>query len=140
MAKHYAKAKWNGTLKEGNGILNFTGFEGPYNYISRFEDGTDTSPEELIGAAHAGCYSMFLSALLSNENFTDISIETKVTVVLGQDDGPKVTSITLDCEATVPGLSEDKFNELAAAAKAKCPISRLFAGNTEIVLNATLKN
>ncbi len=138
MPTNYAKAKWTGTLKEGEGIMNFTGFEGPFNYKSRFEDGAETNPEELIGAAHAGCYSMFLSALLSKENFTDINIETKATVVLGQDDGPKVTSITLDCEATVPGLSEEKFQELATAAKEKCPISRLLACGTEVTLNAKL--
>ena len=138
MSTSYAKAKWDGTLKEGSGKMSFTGYEGPYNYKSRFEDGPETNPEELIGAAHSGCYSMFLSALLGKEGFTDINIETKATVVLGQDDGPKVTSITLDCEANIPGVSEDKFQELAAAAKEKCPISRLLAGGTDISLNAKL--
>ncbi len=140
MSTSYAKAKWDGTLKEGSGKMSFTGYEGPYNYKSRFEDGPETNPEELIGAAHAGCYSMFLSALLGKEGFSDINIDTKATVVLGQDDGPKVTSITLDCEAKVPGVSEDKFKELAAAAKEKCPISRLLACGTDVSLNAKLSS
>ncbi len=137
MGKHYAKAKWEGSLKEGNGILNFTGYEGPFNFRSRFEDGPETSPEELVGAAHAGCYSMFLSALIGKKELTPTSIETKATVVLGDDNGPKVTSITLNCEAVVPGLSEEDFQQLAADAKAKCPISRLLTG-TEVILEAKL--
>ncbi len=137
MGKHYAKAKWEGSLKEGNGILNFTGYEGPFNFRSRFEDGDETSPEELVGAAHAGCYSMFLSALIGKKDLTPTSIETKATVVLGEDNGPKITSITLNCEAVVPGLSEEDFQQLAADAKAGCPISRLLTG-TEIFLEAKL--
>ncbi len=137
MGKHYAKAKWEGSLKEGNGILNFTGYEGPFNFRSRFEDGEETSPEELVGAAHAGCYSMFLSALIGKKDLTPTSIETKATVVLGEDNGPKITSITLNCEAVVPGLSEEDFQQLAADAKAGCPISRLLTG-TEIFLEAKL--
>ena len=137
MGKHYAKAKWEGTLKEGKGTFNFTGYEGPFNFRSRFEDGEETNPEELIGAAQAGCFSMFLSALISKKDLTPTSIETKATVDLGQDDGPKITSITLDCEAVVPGLSQEDFNALAAEAKEKCPISRLTTG-TEVFLNAKL--
>jgi len=137
MGKHYAKAKWEGTLKDGNGKLNFTGYEGPFNFKSRFEDGEETNPEELIGAAQAGCFSMFLAALISKKDITPTSIDTKATVELGQDDGPKITSITLDCEAVVPGLSEEEFTTLAAEAKEKCPISRLTTG-TEVFLNAKL--
>ncbi len=137
MGKHYAKARWEGTLKEGKGKMNFTGYDGPFNYKSRFEDGSETSPEELIGAAQAGCFSMFLSALITKKELIPTSIETKATVELGQDNGPKITSITLDCEAVVPGLSEEDFNQLAAEAKAKCPISRLTTG-TNVILNAKL--
>lgn len=137
MGKHYAKAKWEGTLKDGNGKMNFTGYDGPYNFRSRFEDGPETSPEELIGAAQAGCFSMFLAALISKMEITPTSIETSATVELGQDDGPKITSITLDCEAVVPGMIEDDFNKLAAEAKQKCPISRLTTG-TDVYLNAKL--
>jgi len=137
MGKHYAKARWEGTLKDGNGKFNFTGYDGPFNFKSRFEDGPETSPEELVGAANAGCFSMFLSALISKKELTPTSIETKATVELGEDKGPKITSILLECEAVVPGLSEEEFQELAAEAKAKCPISRLFTG-TDITLNAKL--
>jgi osmotically inducible protein OsmC len=137
MGTHYAKAKWEGTLKEGNGKFNFTGYDGPFNFKSRFEDGKETSPEELVGAANAGCFSMFLSALISKKDITPTSIETKATVELGQDDGPKITSILLECEAVVPGISEEDFQALAAEAKAKCPISRLLTG-TEITLKAKL--
>lgn len=139
MSKHYAKARWEGTLKEGNGKMNFTGYDGPFNFKSRFEDGPETSPEELVGAANAGCFSMFLSALITKKELTPTSIETKATVELGQDDGPKITSILLECEAVVPGLSEEDFQALAKEAKAKCPISRLFTG-TSITLNAKLSS
>ncbi len=137
MGKHYAKAKWDGSLKEGNGKFSFTGYEGPFTFKSRFEDGAETNPEELVGAAHAGCYSMFLSALIGKKSITPTSIETTATVVLGEDNGPKITSITLNCEAVVPGISEEDFQQLAADAKAGCPISRLLTG-TEVFLEAKL--
>ena len=137
MSTSYAKAKWEGTLKEGNGVMNFTGYEGPFTFKSRFEDGAETNPEELVGTAHAGCYSMFLSALISKKELVPTSINTKASVELGHDDGPKITSIKLECEAVVPGLSEEDFQNLAADAKAKCPISRLLTG-TEVFLEAKL--
>lgn len=137
MGKHHAKAKWEGTLKDGYGNMNFTGYDGPFNFRSRFEDGPETSPEELVGAANAGCFSMFLSALISKKELTPTKIETKATVELGQDNGPKITSILLECEAVVPGLSEEDFQALAKEAKEKCPISRLLTG-TDITLNAKL--
>ncbi|MFC2112958.1 OsmC family peroxiredoxin, partial [Bacteroidota bacterium] len=111
---------------------------GPFTFVSRFEEGEGTNPEELVGAAQAGCYSMFLSALISGENLSPESIETTATVTLGKDDtGPLITSIKLDCQVKCEGISLEKFDELAAASKEKCPISRLFAG-TEIILNASL--
>lgn len=137
MATRKATAKWNGTLKEGKGVMKYGAFEGPFTFASRFEDGKGTNPEELVGAAHAGCYSMFLSALISKENLTPTSIETTASVHLGEDNGPKITSIDLVCEAVVPGLAQEKFAELVQTAKAKCPISRLFTG-TEINLSAKL--
>jgi osmotically inducible protein OsmC len=137
MATREATAKWTGTLKEGNGVMKFGAFEGPFTFASRFEEGEGTNPEELVGAAHAGCYSMFLSGLISNEKLTPTSVVSTATVHLGEDDGPKITSIDLVCEAVVPGLDQAKFDELAQAAKEKCPISRLYAG-TEINLTATL--
>lgn len=133
-----AKAKWNGALKDGNGQMSFTGYEGPFTFASRFEDGSETNPEELVGAANAGCFSMFLSALLGNEKIVPTSIETTASVTLGTvDGGPKITSIELNCEADIPGLSDEDFQKYAKDAKEKCPISQLFAG-TDITLNAKL--
>lgn len=132
-----ATAKWNGTLKEGKGEMRYGAFTGPYTYASRFENGEGTNPEELVGAAHAGCYSMFLSALASGDGHTPTRVETTAKVELGEDDGPKITKIELVCVAEIPGLDEAKFNEYAQTAKQKCPISRLYAG-TEIVLDAKL--
>lgn len=138
MAIRQAKAQWKGTLKEGNGTMNFSNYNGPFTYVSRFEEGEGTNPEELVGAAQAGCYSMFLSALISGEDLTPESIRTTATVTLGSDDtGPLITSIELDCQVSCEGLSQEKFDELAAAAKEKCPISRLYTGTT-IQLNAKL--
>ena len=137
MTTRTAVSTWTGTLKEGAGVMKYGAVEGPFTFASRFETGKGTNPEELIGAAHSGCYSMFLSALISGEGLTPISVQTTASVHLGSDDGPKITSIDLVCVATVPGLSGDKFAELAQAAKQKCPISRLFAGTT-ITLDAKL--
>ena len=137
MTTRKATARWNGTLKEGNGIMNYGEVEGPFTYASRFETGKGTNPEELVGAAHSGCFSMYLAAIMSADNFTPKSVQTKASVHLGEDDGPKITSIDLDCEAEVPGLDAEKFAQYAQRAKEKCPISRLFAG-TEINLSAKL--
>jgi len=138
MAKTNATAKWNGTLKEGNGKMNIFNQELPFTYKSRFEDGEETNPEELVGAAHAGCYSMFLSALISGEELTPEIINTSASVTLDSDDiGPKITNITLECEVLCEGLSNEKFEELTEVAKEKCPISRLYGG-TDITLNAKL--
>ena len=108
MATRKANAKWNGTLKDGNGVMKYGDFEGPFTFASRFEEGKGTNPEELVGAAHAGCFSMFLSALISGENLNPTSIETTASVHLGDDDGPKITRIDLVCEAIVPGLDADR--------------------------------
>ena len=118
MAVRSAQATWNGTLRAGNGTMQVGSgfFEGPYTYASRFEEGKGTNPEELIGAAHAGCYSMFLSALLSNAGFTPTRIHTTAKVHIGA--GPTITKIELNTEAEVPGLDEATFAEKAAAAKA----------------------
>ena len=137
MKTRQATAKWTGTLKEGNGVMKYGEVEGPFTFASRFEEGKGTNPEELVGAANAGCFSMFLSALISGENLTPTYVQTTASVHLGEDDGPKITSIDLECEAVVPGLDADKFAELAQTAKERCPISRLFAG-TEINLSAKL--
>jgi osmotically inducible protein OsmC len=138
MAVRKAKAEWKGTLKEGKGTMSFSNYNGPFTYVSRFEEGEGTNPEELVGAAQAGCFSMFLSALIGGAGFTPDSIQTTATVTLGRDDtGPLITSIELDCQVKCEGISAEKFDELAAASKEKCPISRLYAG-TEIKLDARL--
>ncbi len=138
MSIRSAKSIWNGTLKDGNGTMNFSNYSGPFTFASRFEEGDGTNPEELVGAAHSGCYSMFLSALISGEGLVPDSVETTAKVHLGKDDiGPVVTTIELNCQVKCDGLSMEKFDELAAAAKAKCPISRLVAA-ANIQLNATL--
>lgn len=138
MSKSKSQAIWNGTLKDGAGRMDFTDFSGPYTFASRFEDGKETNPEELIGAAHAGCYSMFLSALISEHKLEPVQIKTQATVHLDKDEvGPVISTIELDCEVECVGLSEEKFNELAQAAKEKCPVSRLVS-SANIKLNARL--
>jgi osmotically inducible protein OsmC len=138
MSVRTAKSQWNGTLQDGQGTMNFSNYSGPFTFKSRFEEGSGTNPEELVGAAHSGCYSMFLAALISGEGLTPDSVETTAKVHLGKDDvGPVVTTIELDCQVKCDGLSQEKFQELSAAAKEKCPISRLVAA-ADIKLNAHL--
>lgn len=120
--------------------MSFKGFEHPFTFASRFEDGPETNPEELIGAAIAGCYSMFLSALLSGKGYTDQVVKTDTEVSIDKDDtGPCITEIKLMTQVTCSGLSQELFTELSQEAKKKCPVSRLYGGSTaEIVLEATL--
>ena len=139
MAISHSEATWTGTLREGGGVMKVASgyFEGPYTFATRFEGGTKgTNPEELIGAAHAGCYSMFLSGLLTTNGTPPVRIHTTATVHLTA--GPTITKIELNTEAEVPGVDAERFQELAAEAKAKCPISKALAAVNEVVLNATL--
>ena len=138
MAIRKSEATWKGTLREGSGVMKMGSgsYEGPFTYASRFEEGPGTNPEESIGAAHAGCYSMFLSALLSKAGFTPASIHTTATVHLGA--GPTITKIELVCKANVPDVSAEQFTELAAQAKAGCPISKALAAVEEVTLDAQL--
>jgi lipoyl-dependent peroxiredoxin len=138
MPIRHAEARWAGTLKEGGGTLKLESgvYEGPYTWAGRFADGPGTNPEELVGAAHAGCYAMFLSAILTRNEAPPEYIEAKAAVHLG--DGPTITQIELTVEARVPGLDEAAFAEYAAEAKAKCPVSKALAGGPEIVLKASL--
>ncbi len=134
MATSNAQAQWKGTIKEGKGIMKFTAYEGPYSFASRFEDGGDTNPEELIGAAHAGCYSMYLSLLLTGEGLNPESIDTKARVSLDKDDtGPFISEIKLDCKVKCDGLDNSKLQELSKITKEKCPVSRLYAGGTAVI-------
>ena len=138
MAVRKSEAQWQGTLREGSGTMKLGSgaFEGPYTYASRFESGQGTNPEELIGAAHAGCFSMFLSALLTRAQFPPTTINTTATVHLGE--GPTITKIELVTRAQVPGISAEQFAETAAQAKANCPISKALAAVNEITLDAQL--
>jgi osmotically inducible protein OsmC len=141
MATRTGSAVWEGTLKEGKGTMKLGSgaFEGPYSFSSRFENGAGTNPEELIGAAEAGCFSMALSANLTKAGHPPEHINTTAKVNLGQVAGGfKITSIDLDTEAEVPGIDQAKFNEVAEQTKKTCPVSVALAG-TEIKLNARLK-
>jgi osmotically inducible protein OsmC len=134
--KRTATAHWEGTGKEGNGHLTTQSSvlsQTQYSYLSRFESGVGTNPEELIAAAHSGCFTMKLSFNLSGAGFVPTSIETTATVTL---ENGAIPSIDLECRAVVPGITAEKFQELALDAKANCPISKLL--NTEIRLNAVL--
>ncbi len=137
MTTRTSTAEWKGSLKEGAGTMRLGSgaYEGPFTFASRFESAPGTNPEELIGAAHAGCYSMFLSALLSKAGTPPTSIHTTVKVHLG--DGPTIHLIELETVGVVPGLTEAAFLEQAEAAKKGCPVSKALAG-PEIRLSARL--
>jgi len=137
MAVRTSTAEWKGTLKAGRGTMKLGSgaWEGPFTFASRFESAQGTNPEELIGAAHAGCFSMFFSALLSDAGFTPTSIRTTATVHL--DEGPKISLIELSTEAAVPGLDEGAFRTHAEKARQDCPVSRALAG-PKITLTAKL--
>lgn len=140
MAVRTADAQWSGSLKDGSGsmALGSGAFEGPFSFKSRMEEGTGTNPEELIGAAHAGCFSMQFSAMLEHAGFPPDKIHTAAKVHFGPVDGGfAITKIELTTEGTVSGIDNAKFQELAAGAKASCPVSKALAG-TEITLNAAL--
>jgi len=134
MAIRTSKAEWKGTLKDGSGIMSFSNYNGPFSYASRFESGEGTNPEELVGAAQAGCFSMFLSALISKEKLSPESVQTTAEVHLENDStGPYISKINLKTEVKCKGLTEKKFRELAETAKKNCPVSRLYA-SAEITL------
>lgn len=140
MITRTAKAQWNGGLKDGKGTvaLGSGAWSGNYSFGSRFESGTGTNPEELIGAAHAGCFSMALSAGLEKAGFKAESIATSAKVHLDKVDGGfKVVRIDLVTEAKVPGIDAAAFQEQAQGAKAGCPISKALAA-VDITLDAKL--
>lgn len=141
MATRTASAVWDGTLKQGKGSMKLGSgaFEGNYSFSSRFEEGTGTNPEELIGAAEAGCYSMALSSNLEKAGHPARRINSTATVKLEMVDGaPRITSIDLKTDADVPGIDAAKFQEIAEQTKKGCPVSVALSG-TKINLNATLK-
>ena len=135
-----ANARWQGTAKEGSGTLSTqsgTLTDVPYTFKARFGDGKGTNPEELIAAAHAGCFTMALSFALDNAGFTAEAIDTDAQLTLDQVPGGfSITAIHLTTRARIPSIDAAKFNEIAAGAKANCPVSKVL--NATITLDATL--
>lgn len=134
--KRNATAVWNGTIKEGSGHLTTNSKvleQTQYSFNSRFADGIGTNPEELLAAAHAGCFTMKLSLDLTEAGFTPENLETKASISL---DNGVITSSHLVLKASVPGISDDQFQEITKGAKANCPVSKAFA--MEITLDASL--
>jgi len=140
MATRSSNAQWEGDLKSGKGTMTVGkgAYTGPFTFASRFEDGQGTNPEELIAAAHAGCFSMAFSNELSKAGFVPTRVATMAKVHLEKEEGGfAISHIDLDCQAKVPGIDNAKFQEIAAAAKKGCPISKLFTG-AQINLTANL--
>ena len=136
-----AEARWDGTLQEGKGVMKMASgaYEGQYSFGSRFEEGVGTNPEELIAAAHAGCYSMALAGALGRNQFPPVSVKTTAAVTLEKlEAGFRVTKIHLTTEADVPGIDDGKFQEIAAATKDGCPISVALGAVPEITVDAKL--
>jgi osmotically inducible protein OsmC len=142
MPARKAEATWQGTLQEGSGTvaLGSGAYNGPFSFKSRFEEGTGTNPEELIGAAEAGCFTMALSARLSRNGFTVNNVSTTAHVHLEKDDsGFSIKRIHLETEADIPGLEDAAFQEHAEETRKSCIVSRALAG-VEITLDAKLKS
>lgn len=141
MAIRTATTVWTGTLKEGKGSMSVGSgaFDVPFSFGTRFAEEPGTNPEELIGAAHAGCFSMFLSAQLTNAGFPPARIHTVSKVHFGRDaTGPVIEKLELITEAEVPGIEAEKFAELVAISKQNCPISRVLAAVPEMTVDAKL--
>lgn len=140
MAVRTAEAEWQGDLASGNGTVKTESgaLHASYSFASRFESGSGTNPEELIGAAHAGCFSMALANLLAQDDHDPRRVRTTARVHLEKgEEGPGITSIQLHCEAEVPGLDDAAFREYAKQAKAGCPVSKALAA-TPVELDAKL--
>src|SRR5258708_10139482 len=140
--KRLAEAKWQGDLKSGAGTISTTSGtlkSTPYSFHTRFEEGKGTNPEELLAAAHAGCFSMALSNQLAQAGLKADSIETECTITLDKKDGAfAITESRLEVKARVPRASQEAFDNATQAAKSGCPVSKLF--NTNITLNAKLES
>ena len=140
MPERKADARWEGSLQEGSGTMRLGGgaYEGPYSFKSRFEDGNGTNPEELIAAAHAGCFSMALSGALGRAGHEPRSVATTASVHLNKTDaGFRIQRIDLVTEADVPGIDDAAFQDIATTAKETCPVSAVLAA-AEITLDAKL--
>ena len=143
MAIRKANAEWMGSLQGGDGTMSLQSraYEGPYSFSSRFEEGTGSNPEELIAAAHAGCFSMALSGVLGAQGVEPESIRTEAAVqILKEGEGFAIKKIELITNARVPGIDEDAFQEAAQAAKAGCPVSQALAAVETITVDATLES
>jgi osmotically inducible protein OsmC len=142
MATRDGTAEWRGDLQSGSGAMSVASGlfgDGNYSFASRFEEGSGTNPEELIAAAHAGCFSMALSNILSEAGHAPESVKTTAKVQLRNVDGqPTIAQIELVTEGRVPGIDQQQFDQYAAQAKEGCPVSRALAGVSEMTLNATL--
>ena len=142
MSVRQSQARWEGDLRGGKGVMRLGSgaWEGQYSFASRFEEGTGTNPEELIGAAHAGCFSMAFSNMLSEAGHVPTRVSTNAKVHLERVDGkPTINKIELDCEGVVPGIDDKTFQEIAQKAKAGCPVSRALGAVGTITLQARLK-
>ncbi len=138
MPVRHASATWHGSIKEGHGHMQFADYEGPYSVPSRFEEADGTNPEELLGAAHAGCFSMALSSGLSAAGHAPDSVQTTAEVHIDKlETGWTVTKIHLITKAQVAGIDEQAFQEQAESAKKNCPISRALEA-VEITMEASL--
>ncbi len=141
MPTRTATAEWNGSLRDGNGTMNMQSgsYEGPYSFQSRFKEGEGTNPEELIGAAHAGCFSMALSGELSGRGINAESVRTEARVEVSKVEGGfAISKIDLISSVRAPGADESTFQEAAQAAKEGCPVSKALAG-VDISLDASLE-
>ena len=141
MPERTASAEWNGSLEEGQGTMRMASgaYEGPYSFQSRFQEGDGTNPEELIAAAHAGCYSMALSADLGRAGYDPEHVETTAVVHLELGDaGPRIARIELNTRAKVSGVADEEFQEIAAGTKDNCPVSKALAAVETIDVNAEL--
>ena len=141
MPARTSKAVWNGDLQSGTGqmVVGNNAYTGDFSFKSRFEEGAGTNPEELIAAAHAGCYSMQLSAMLAAEGKNPTSVSTSAHVTLEMVDGkPTITKIALATMGVVPGLSDAEFTKFAEDAKAACLVTRALAGVEHVTLAAKL--
>lgn len=140
MKNSTAKAMWYGNLKEGSGKVHLisTGYETEYTFASRFENGNGTNPEELIGAAHAACFSMAFSNIMAGKGYNPIEVNTIATVMMETGDkGAAITSVHLETKARVEGIDEDTFQKLATDAKNNCPVSKALSA-IDISLDANL--
>jgi lipoyl-dependent peroxiredoxin len=141
MPTRTANARWNGSLQEGEGTMRMASgaYEGPYSFQSRFEEGDGTNPEELIAAAHAGCFSMALSGNLGRAGFDPKRVDTDAKVTIERDgDGFTITKIRLETVASVDGIEDGQFQEVAETTKETCPVSRALGAVETVELEARL--